>query len=254
MVASDWVQCRAHGHGYPIEDGILRLLDPSTLVGESALEHEVRDRESERVDDDRAVETILTISAMSPLGGIMLELGCGNGHFTKRLAGCFDLVLAVDFSEQSLRMIRDASNVALVHADIRSFKVMPGAFDRVLSTLTSNLTSAPERAAMYELAADAVGTRGSVVFSADHHNLIGSQPKSGRSAGNGAYRYRFFRQELEREAARFFSRVEVQPMEVWFRGAGRLRKIIGAHVADGVLGRVPLVNWWAQLLLGHATA
>jgi SAM-dependent methyltransferase len=254
MVANDWVQCRAHGHGYPIDDGILKLLDPSTLTGESAREREIRDRESERVDDDRAVETIATISAMSPLGGTLLELGCGNGHFTKRLAGCFDLVLAVDFSEQSLRMIRDASNVALVHADIRCLKVMPGAFDRVLSTLTSNLSNVAERAAMYELAADAVGTRGSVVFSAHHHNLVGSVPKSGRYAGDGAYRYRFFRQELEREAARFFSRVEVQPLEVWCRGAGRLRKIIGAYVADGVLGHVPLVNWWAQLLLAHASA
>jgi len=252
MAADDWVECRAHRHAYPIDDGILKLLDPTALAAESAREHEIRDLETAQVYDDRTVETALTVDAMAPFGGRLLELGCGNGHFTNKLCGAFRAVVAVDFSEPSLRMIQDAPNVALVQADVCSLKIVPGGFDRVLSTLTSNLPSAADRAAMYQVAADAVGTRGSMVFSAHHHNLFGPAPKSGRYRGDGIYRYLFSRRELQREAGRFFSRVEVQPMEVWCRGAGKLRRLVGEHVADGLLGRIPLLNSWAHLLLGHA--
>jgi SAM-dependent methyltransferase len=254
MASDDWVDCRAHAHGYRIDDGVLKLLDTSALPAESARELQIRDLDAARADDDRAVETELTVGALAPLGGKLLELGCGNGHFTNRLRAAFTTLVAVDFSEQSLRMVEDAPNVALVQADVCSLKVAPGAFDRVLSTLTSNLPSAADRAAMYEVGLDAVGAHGHMVFSAHHHNLFGSVPKSGHYGGDGIYRYRFSRGELEREAGRFFSRVEIRAMEVWCRGAGRLRKLFGEHVADDVLGRIPGLNAWAQLLLGQARA
>ncbi len=66
-----------------------------------------------------------------PTGARVLDLGCGNGTKTARLAGRFD-VIAVDISERQLELARaDVPDATFVHADFTELVVPAEAFDAV---------------------------------------------------------------------------------------------------------------------------
>lgn len=66
-----------------------------------------------------------------PEGSRVLDLGCGDGAKTKRLAGCFDVV-GVDLSEEQLRCARAAvPEGTFVRADVLELELPGESFDAV---------------------------------------------------------------------------------------------------------------------------
>jgi SAM-dependent methyltransferase len=232
-------RCNRCGRGYRIESGILRLLDGWRPDMESA--HEARLRDSMATNGDyveqfRAtpagrqfdqMEMRPTLAALAPLGDrVVLELGAGTGRYTVELARDSRAVLAVDFSARSLetlaRKLSDerleiAARVGLVQADVTRLGVAPRAFDRVLSTLLSNLPSRAHRAAMYGVAAGCLRANGVFVFSAHHHGLrqrLLHEPVDGRYDEGGIYRRLLSEQEIQDEVAGYFGRTTCRPIQI----------------------------------------
>jgi ubiquinone/menaquinone biosynthesis C-methylase UbiE len=71
------------------------------------------------------------LASRLPDGARVLDLGCGNGEKTGRLAGRFD-VLAVDLSEEQLRRARaSAPQTAFVQADFTELDFAAASLDAV---------------------------------------------------------------------------------------------------------------------------
>jgi cyclopropane fatty-acyl-phospholipid synthase-like methyltransferase len=64
-------------------------------------------------------------------GARVLELGCGDGRTTKRLAECFDVV-GVDISSEQLRLAQTAlPETTFVHADLMELDFPRSSFDAI---------------------------------------------------------------------------------------------------------------------------
>lgn len=72
--------------------------------------------------------------------GRVLEIGCGTGEFSRRLAGRAEEVLALDLSPQMIRLARERSelypNIAFVEGDVMARRFPDNHFDCV-ATLTT---------------------------------------------------------------------------------------------------------------------
>jgi len=130
-------------------------------------------------------------------------------------------LMALDFSMESLRLLAQrlpaGMNVGLVQADVTRQCVAPRCFDRVLSTLVSNLPSREHRLAMLGAAAEALKDTGSFVFSAHHQNLTNrllGRPPAGRYPDCGIFRYYMRREEILRESGVYFRRVLCRPVRI----------------------------------------
>jgi SAM-dependent methyltransferase len=256
------LRCRSCDRRYPIRDGILCLLDPSTLDDVSAVERAQRDIEAEEYERSLAQRPSFTAMEMRPTLGALaadransiLELGCGTGRYTVPLSRASRALMAVDFSEASLRILArklDAdSAVGLVLADITKLAVAPGVFDRVLSTLVSNLPSREHRLAMFKVACEGLTSDGRFVFSTHFHSLrnkLAGVAQSARYTEGGIYRYHFTPAEIDREASPYFRRVTVRPMQIYIPLGERLGLPMAATSRAAEF--VPLLNQLGRLLL-----
>lgn len=85
----------------------------------------------ERIRGDPWERFLDELSARLPAGARVLDLGCGNGRKTARLAGAFDLT-AVDISEEQLRLARALMpQASFVHDDLGRLDFEPETFDAV---------------------------------------------------------------------------------------------------------------------------
>jgi SAM-dependent methyltransferase len=255
------LRCDTCCRSYPVEEGIVRLLDLASLDGESNHERTLRDSGALRFDagDELTVwqqmEIVPMLDALSPLEGLtVLELGAGTGRYTVRIAEREAHVVAADFSFEALQQLalrlQPQWNVGLVHADCTQFVVQPHAFDIVTSTLVSNLPTAAHRAAMMKIAADALKPEGRFVFSTHHYGIrrrLRRAPQAGRYREGGIYRYLFRRREIVQETARHFRNITCQPIQVNLPLAVRLQ--LQALALSWSVHRVPLLNQFGELLL-----
>jgi SAM-dependent methyltransferase len=145
---------------------------------------------------------------------VVAELGCGTGRYTLDIASRASATVAVDLSRSGLLVLRqklDApASVALLQADVTRSYGTPLRFDRVLSTLHSNLPTREHRSAALQHAASALKDAGRAVISMHHRNVpdtIRGIDASGRYQDSGIYRYYMTKAEAHREAGRFFDRV-----------------------------------------------
>jgi uncharacterized protein YbaR (Trm112 family) len=135
------LRCRGCASSFPIEDGILSLLDAGALEPEQA--HESRE------------EIAALAASLEALGDVtgrrVLGVGSGTGRYTTELLRTAALVVAVDLSREALRVAAErlgrGAAVALVHADCTTLKVRPASFDVAFATLVSNLPTAQHRSA-----------------------------------------------------------------------------------------------------------
>ncbi|MBI3899873.1 MAG: methyltransferase domain-containing protein [Gammaproteobacteria bacterium] len=255
------LRCGTCRRSYPIEEGIVRFLDPTSLDGESNNERTLREQGAPRYNADgelsawQQMEIVPTLAALKPLkGSTMLELGAGTGRYTVRLAEQQAQVIAVDFSFASLQQLatrlQSDWNVGLVHADCTQFAVQPHSFDIVMSTLVSNLPTAQHRAAMMEVAAKALKPNGKFVFSTHYYGLgnrLRREPQSGHYREGGIYRYLFRRREILKETKRYFQTIWCQPIQIGIPLANRLRLPVVA--LSRAAQRIPLLNQFGELLL-----
>lgn len=265
LVQKGVLLCSACCRAFPIENGILNLLDADAMDEESQRELTIRDERASKTarakmpawydNDFGRAELIPTLDAVSAgPGQMVLELGCGDGRYTLILAGQCSWVVAVDFSLESLRTLQQRpqhyENIALVLGDITALKVQSKTFDRVLSTLVSNLPSRAHRDAMYRLAAAALKPGGRFVFSTHYHGLwqrLSGESQSGRYKESGIYRYYFTLRECRAEAGRFFSLVTARTIQFHLPFAGRLG--LPLVKISRMLESFPLLNRLGHLIL-----
>jgi SAM-dependent methyltransferase len=184
-----------------------------------------------------------TLDAMGPVDDLVIcELGCGPGRYTLRLARRASAVVAVDFSLTGLVVIRGklepTARVALVQADVTRPYGSPASFDRVLSTLHSNLPDLDHRAASWREVARITADRGRAVISMHHHSLrdrLTGVPVSGRYADSGIYRYYMTVRQSREEAASFFARVHHVPVAVSMPG-------VPSVAMSRAIARVPMLR------------
>ena len=236
-VISGRLTCAGCGQDYLISNGIAILLETQDLDPEGQREQRIRDegnrgdfqQDAERHEwvesDTDWMEMLPTLGAMATARGqVVLEFGCGSGRYTLPLAKTGALLLALDFSLGSLRTLAQrlppGMTIGLVQADATRRCVAPRCFDRVLSTLVSNLPSREHRLAMLRVAAEALNDAGHFVFSTHHQNLINrllGRPPSGRytAGANGIFRYYMRREEILRESSVYFRRIACRPVQIF---------------------------------------
>ena len=258
-------QCAA---AYPIDGGILDVFGDARPEGEGAHEQAARDAAARKQDagaaawfskDDSYLEIGPTLEAVDGASAIVLELGAGDGRYTTRLANVATWVVALDFSLESLKLTRARLGkpgvVGLVHGDVTTMRVPAAKFDRVFSTLTSNLPSRAHRDKFYRLAAHALAPSGRSVASTHHLSIrerLARTPQSGHYKGSGIYRYNFTVGECRRELREFFTDAHVRPIQVYLPFVRRLGLPLAAQSRVGE--RLPVLNRFGELLLftaGH---
>lgn len=257
------LECIRCEHVYPIEQGIVRLLDPGLQSGAGISERLIHDRyfETYNTATERSawseMDIVPTLKALQPLSGKrVLELGAGAGRYTVRMIEHEASIIAVDSSLMGLvqlaSRIQAAWNLGLVHADCTQFAAERSGFDAVLVSVISKLPDSAERAAVLRCAANAVKVNGKVVITARNYDLSRrwhSEPQSGRDTENGTYRYLFRRKELEAEVAAHFDDVKCRPVQVPLPFVARLPILPLSRVIGE---RLPLLKQFGELLLTTA--
>ena len=263
-LANATLRCRSCTRQFPIEAGIVRLLDPSSLDRESGRERALRDEQADRFDpateqtDWQQMEIEPTVEAVRVTAGTtLLEIGCGNGRYTVRLAPTARVMIAVDFSFSSLQTlaerIESGWNIGLVHADAAQAGFAAGHFDRALSTLVSNLPTAEHRKRMMRNTAAALRPHGRFVFSTHYYGLrsrLGRVARSGYYRERGIYRYLFSGREILRETQPHFRKVSYRPIQISLPFAGRLH--LPTRTLSRATERIPFLNTFGELLLIEA--
>jgi SAM-dependent methyltransferase len=225
VLVNTTVACAQCGSTRHVTDGVLDLLDAGTLNPESRRELGVRERqwaadtlrpltEVDRAEMDPHLEAL----ALRP-EHCVLEFGCGSGRFTRELQMSGARIVAVDFSKEALASIAQwaGENVALVRADVAHVRLSPSAFDRVLSTVTSNLPTAGLRENLFRAVAAGLAPNGRFVCGAHYYGLrarMGGIPRSGFYKESGIYRLFMTRADLHNEMSPWFGRLHLQPVKI----------------------------------------
>jgi SAM-dependent methyltransferase len=261
FVQNGAVSCRQCATSYPIEDGVLRLLDPEALDRVSRENRVVFEYNSategfeQELTEESLAEIAPTMDALAPLEDCrVLEYGCGNGRYTVRMAPRAALVVAVDFSTAALRKVSGRAdptwNIALVQADCTRPLSQPGVFDRALCTLTSNLPSKAHRCDLFQAAARAIKPDGRFVHSAHHYTVrswLQRVPRSGFYEGHRIYRYLSGGRELTEETRTAFEAVDCRPIVVSLPFTRRFG--LTSAATSFQLEKIPLLNHFGELLL-----
>lgn len=258
------LRCEACPARYTVADGIVRLFDATALDSVSRHEHVQRDQGAHKdtfLWESAALSSMEVrpvIDSLQPLAGAtVLEMGCGKGRFTIRMAERGAAVLAMDFSlavlETLASRLQSDWRVGIVQADCTRTAVAPRAFDRALSTLVSNLPSLQHVHAMCRIAAAALVERGRFVIDAHHHSLrhrVRREPQRGHYPESGIFRYLFRGTELREVCREHFKQVRCRPIQVTLPLLGRVG--MQSVALSRTTERLPLLNQLGELLLGVA--
>jgi uncharacterized protein YbaR (Trm112 family) len=262
------LRCPACAATYPIDDGILCMFERGSLHPESLHEVTTRDQRAAKADaaitpwatDDDEAEFIPTLAALAPgPADSIFELGCGNGRYTVGLVGRCRLLVPLDFSQSSLRVLQrrlpSGTRIGLINADVTTFKAAPQSFDKVFSTLVSNLPTRAHRDALYRLAATAVRGSGAFIYSVHHYGLkerLKGVVKSGLYGPGDIYRYLQTISETRQEIQAYFRKARVKSIQIYLPLWRRLRLPVSA--LSSFLEKVPLVSRWGTMLLCVASS
>lgn len=213
LIATGRLFCPACGRVYPIEEGLPRLLpDPVVLSPAEAREKESerqrRDQEASLYDRNLMLRLLgrweipTTLHALAPQPDErLLEIGCGTGRFTMRVASRCRQVLAVDFSVESLRVARartPSPAAQFIQADASRLPLRDGVADRALSCqMLEHLPTPACRAVAVAEVARALRPGATFVASAYWHSPFSRLAGSKEGHHDGAiYFYRFTRPEF----------------------------------------------------------
>ncbi|HZP82520.1 MAG TPA: methyltransferase domain-containing protein [Chthonomonadaceae bacterium] len=220
--------CPACGSGYPVTEGIARML-PGFLTAEAAAADavEVERKRSEMAARDAQVEDYDRMRYLTLYGklfeipatlaelslrptDVLLEAGCGTGRMTLAFAARCGTLISVDYSLESLRVCQrklqaaGVQNVDLIQADNCALPLADHRFDKAVSCgVLEHVPTVESRSKMIAEMARVTKAGGAVVLSAYCHNLFTRLfgEKEGAHAG-GIYFFRYNRRELHAALAR----------------------------------------------------
>ncbi|GFO53872.1 hypothetical protein GMSM_08790 [Geomonas sp. Red276] len=254
-------RCRQCGALYPVRGGILLLMSRHEELNPiCATEIVARDREADiyhnyctPAGDFKEVPP--TLAMLGPLAGkSVLELGCGTGRYSVRIAEQAAEFLGVDYSLESLRLLArtmpPGRGAGLVMADATSFKTAPRRFDLVLSAqMLQHLPTAKLRDGLYREIARQLRPGGHFVCNAYHYHLsarLQGLPREGRHE-SGIFYHRFSVGELAEEVGHHLAVLKAHPISIHVPFSGRL-SLDDAWLSRR-LERIPLVNALGELVL-----
>lgn len=269
------LMCPACSRSYPLREGVVRCLgfssdDPFGDIKQQEID--ARDKSASKyesgIDPIRSrIEIDACLDAMGPVGNdIVAELGCGTGRITTQYVSRIGRVVAVDFSLESLYLLRDRlppehrERVLLVQADISSLPLAHYSFSKVVSfQVIEHLPSHEQRADVFRQVASLLRRNGAFIFTVYNWSIgkqrlaqqgIGDNTKKEGYHNSGIYYYNFEIHEIYSIMHECGLQVDwVRGLIVPFRGASVLGKMI-----------LPLNRWLsmtefgrrrAQLLLVH---
>ena len=170
---------------------------------------EVWDREAASYDASRERDPVYAscvrqVTRSIPKGtGLCLDAGCGTGLTTVILADGCELVVAMDYSMEMLKRVRERAlpNVLLVQADLQALPFEAGAFDACVcaNALNQLKPDGPQQLAAAELGR-VTRSDGPLAVSAHHYSRDKRRagwPQHGKPGGTAIdYVYRFTRADL----------------------------------------------------------
>lgn len=143
--ADGTLTCETCGSAHAITGGVARLVDPKTICEVKAAEQSARDQGAKAYDGRMSklrgkAEVPSSLRALDPRASdVVAELGAGTGRMTVQYARDVACVVALDFSFESLLVLRDRlepelrDKVVLVQADLCHLPLADGAFHKVAS-------------------------------------------------------------------------------------------------------------------------
>jgi SAM-dependent methyltransferase len=188
---------------YPLIDGILRCREFHSAQPEDLIkQREVEARDTSAEEYDRGEPTMHnrleippSVQAMQPCSNdVVAELGCGVGRITLYYLSRVQRVVALDFSLQSLLVLRRRlpaelrERILLVHADIARLPLARQTFSKAVSFQVIEHLPTPElRQQIMQDVASILRPEGTFTFSVYHWSL-GKKRDSARGIGDHTYK------------------------------------------------------------------
>jgi SAM-dependent methyltransferase len=261
------VRCECCSKIYRIQEGILDMMGSDTPEDKDS-RHEFALREGthqllrgtsgSRPSWRDVAEIECTMRRVGdPAGKTVLELGCGPGIYTRRLAAA-KCLLAIDFSLTVLRQNQTRLPVevpvGLVRADVGRLFLAPEAFDLALTTLYSNLPTNTLRYACNQTVAAALRPGGRYIVSAHHQDqrrMLKGLPDSGYYSEGGIF-FQCFTGQMLRTELHAFEVEAIEPICVELPVISRLPSdYLRAYIAQRAAW-VPVLSRFGSILLASA--
>lgn len=169
--------CAGCGRTFEREQGVPILL-PRVLPGASEerqhtlyhhVAHEYDDVFRPHVAEHYVAKRTALVKDLIPLGGLVLDVGCGTGRLGAAIAEEGYDVFGVDLSPEMLRRARERGLVATYAALVTRLPFADGAFDLALTVATLHHLETPDRVAATVREMARVVRRGGFVVLWDHN-------------------------------------------------------------------------------------
>jgi SAM-dependent methyltransferase len=149
------LHCDGCGRSFDLQDGIPLLL-PSSLLGDTeqrqhalyaAVAHEYDDVFPRHVAEHYLNKRTRLIKEVLPLGGLVLDVGCGTGQLGAAIASEGFYVFGVDLSSSMVAKARERGLAGTFAAVTTALPFVDGSFDLALTVATLHHLETPERVA-----------------------------------------------------------------------------------------------------------
>lgn len=251
---------------YFIKNGILQLLSEQEKIEDlMKIEIKVRDQQTNEYDQRLALRYQKEIpSTLKMIGNLqgkkIIEYGCGTGRVTEILTSSVDLMLAVDFSLASLKLLsqklKNRDNIGLVWADAVRFKTVANSFDFSLAIqFYEHIPSLDLRQLFLNNVHNSLNLNGDLVMSVYHQDLRrvkSKMPKEGRHQ-SGIFFHYFSFGELKKELKNIFTIKKHRIIDISLPGEKYLNfSTFLAGQFSRFLEFIPVLSKFGHLLLIRA--
>ncbi|MBO06452.1 MAG: hypothetical protein CMI58_05415 [Parcubacteria group bacterium] len=263
FILNSSLKCSKCEREYHIKNGIFYIdsRDKDTLM-----EKEIEARDASAKGYDRRLssryykEIPPTLKALEVnKDSKVIEYGCGTGRVTEHIFNKVDLILAIDFSPESLKILQrkaqNTDNIGLVCTDASTFKTKKSFFDRALSVqVLEHIPTKDRRNVSVLNAYDTLKNKGIFVLSCYHQDMrrkLNKKPQEGTHP-SGIFFHYFTKGELS-NLFKSFSKVKIKPIDITLPFEARLHlpSFLGGFISK-VLEYIPFLNNFGHLLLVRA--